>query len=108
MMHMQLGRHANVGQVGSHLASTAITGSCSMAGPLLPNQHSGNGDAPPSDTIALTPAALAEAAAASGARLTKVAASGARQPAAQDEEMLMMRDWTSMKHNDPQWINTRV
>ena len=60
-------------------------------------------------TIALTPAALAEAAAASGARLTKAAAaSGARQPAAQDEEMLMMRDWTSMRHNDPQWINTRV
>ena len=74
-----------------------------LQGPLLP--HSGNADAPPSDTIALTPAALAEAAAASGARLTKAAAaSGARQPAAQDEEMLiMMREWTPMKHNDPQW-----
>ena len=56
-----------------------------LQGPLLP--HSGNADAPPLDTIALTPAALAEAAAASGARLTKAAAaSGARQPAAQDEE----------------------
>jgi hypothetical protein len=56
-----------------------------LQGPLLP--HSGNADAPPSDTIALTPAALAEAAAASGARLTKAAAaSGARQPAAQGSQ----------------------
>ena len=84
-------------QQQSHVAAA-------LQGPLLRNPHSRNTDAPPSDTITLTPAAVAEAAAASGARLTKAAAaSGARQPAAQDEEMLMMRDWTSMKHNDPEW-----
>ena len=63
-------------QQQSHVAAA-------LQGPLLRNPHSRNADAPPSDTIALTPAAVAEAAAASGARLTKAAAaSGARQPAA--------------------------
>ena len=53
---------------------------------LLLNQHSGNADAPLS-AIALTPAALAEAAAASVASLTKAgAASGARQPAEQGSQ----------------------
>ena len=62
-------------QQQSHVAAA-------LQGPLLRNPHSRNTDAPPSDTITLTPAAVAEAAAASGARLTKAAACSQRRHAA--------------------------